>query len=359
MFAKILQDYLKKVQESTGITVGIADETGSILASTENVLLSAEDGLKEFLSNDFESTVCSNFYFKKVYLSNRLKYIIIVPAGSGDNDKLTALVALNILSLKAGYDDKYDKTVFVKSILLDEMIHGDVAIKAKELHISFNAPRIVYLIKANCGKDSGVYDIIQGLHPNKSKDFIIVLNKEETVLVKELKQGTDYREIEKNAGIIVDTLSTELMIRASVGIGTISNDIVGISKSFKEAGISLQVGEIFMDDRYTFSYNNLGLGRLLYALPATNCRLFLDEFFQKGNFDFGDMETMLTIQKFFENSLNISETSRQLYVHRNTLVYRLDKILKQTGLDLRKFDDAIAFKIALLVKKYLDKNENI
>lgn len=360
MFSKLLLDYIMQVKDTSDIAVGVTDETGSVLAFSEEAdLQEIAPAVKEFISSDSKNAAFSGYSFQKVFIRNKLNYVVFMKGSMEENRKILSLVSLNIVSLKSGYEEKYDKGIFIKSIMLDEVIPGDIAARAKELHIAYAVPRVVFIVKTSGIKDTYVYEVIQGLFPNRSKDFTIIFDKEQTVLIKELKAGYDSKDIEKTAVIIADTLSTELMVKAYVGIGSVADNIADISKSFREAVISLNVGKIFLEDRYIFSYNNLGLGRLVYTLPETNCRLFMDEYFKDEAFDFMDSETMLTIQKFFENSLNISETSRQLFVHRNTLVYRLDKIQKLTGLDLRRFDDAITFKIALMVKKYLDRDERI
>ena len=155
---------------------------------------------------------------------------------------------------------------------------------------------------------------------------------------------------------IVDTLSGEFYTRATVGIGTAVVGVKDLARSFKEAQVALEVGKVFDTDKVIVSYDNLGIARLIYQLPTTLCETFLREVFKRGSIESLDQETLFTIQKFFENNLNVSETSRKLFVHRNTLVYRLEKIKKLTGLDLREFDHAIVFKIALMVKKYLISN---
>ena len=153
-----------------------------------------------------------------------------------------------------------------------------------------------------------------------------------------------------------DTLSTEFYCNAVVGIGTRVTGIKDLAHSFKEAQVALEVGKVFDTEKSIISYENLGIARLIYQLPTTLCDMFLKEVFKRGSIDSLDQETLFTIQKFFENNLNVSETSRKLFVHRNTLVYRLEKIKKLTGLDLREFDDAIVFKVALMVNKYLDSS---
>ena len=155
---------------------------------------------------------------------------------------------------------------------------------------------------------------------------------------------------------ISDTLSSEFYTRVNVGIGTSVIGVKELARSFKEAQMALEVGKVFDTDKNIVSYDNLGIARLIYHLPTTLCETFLHEVFKKGSIESLDHETLFTIQKFFENNLNVSETSRKLFVHRNTLVYRLEKIKKLTGLDLREFDHAIIFKIALMVKKYLSAN---
>jgi carbohydrate diacid regulator len=210
-------------------------------------------------------------------------------------------------------------------------------------------------------KDQEIYshEIIQNLFPDRLKDFVVVIDDESAALIKELNDDYDFKKIDQIAKNIVDTLNTESMLKAKIGIGTPVESLNEIGRSFKEAQTALLVGNIFENDKSVINYNSLGLGRLIYQLPETLCKLFLDEVFTKGAYESLDNETILTIQKFFENNLNVSETSRLLYVHRNTLVYRLDKIQKITGLDLRNFDDAIIFKVSMLVKKYLDKGERV
>ena len=193
---------------------------------------------------------------------------------------------------------------------------------------------------------------------DKQKDFVFNISEKDIVLVKEIKSGINGKDIEKLARSIVDTLGSEFYTRVVVGIGTIVSSVKELSKSFKEAQVSLEVGKVFDTEKSIVSYNNLGIARLTYQLPTTLCEMFLKEVFKKGSIESLDHETLFTIQKFFENNLNVSETSRKLFVHRNTLVYRLEKIKKLTGLDLREFDDAIIFKVALMVKKYLASRDN-
>jgi len=191
------------------------------------------------------------------------------------------------------------------------------------------------------------------------RDFITAVDEKNIILVKEVKGTETYDELDKTAEVIIDMLNTEAMSAAHIAYGTIVNDIREVSRSYKEAKMALDVGKIFYSDKNVVAYNRLGIGRLIYQLPMPLCQMFIKEIFDGKSPDEFDEETLSTINKFFENSLNVSETSRQLYIHRNTLVYRLDKLQKSTGLDLRIFDDAITFKIALMVVKYMKYMESI
>ena len=238
----------------------------------------------------------------------------------------------------------------------DNILPGDIYIKARELRFPTDVSRVVLFIRVLTVNDISVFDVVQNLFPDKNKDFVFSVSESDVVLVKEIKPGIESADIEKLASSIIETLSGEFFTRVNVGIGTTATGIKDLAKSFKEAQVALEVGKVFDTDKSIVNYDNLGIARLIYQLPTTLCEMFLREVFKKGSIESLDQETLFTIQKFFENNLNVSETSRKLFVHRNTLVYRLEKIKKLTGLDLREFDHAIVFKVALMVKKYLSAN---
>ena len=234
----------------------------------------------------------------------------------------------------------------------------DIYNRAKKLHIETSAKRVVYIIETKYEKDAGALETVRSLFAAKTKDFITAVDEKNIILVKEIKPTEDYGDLEKTANMILDMLNTEAMTKVHVSFGTIVGDIKEVSRSYKEAKMALDVGKIFYSGKNVVAYSNLGIGRLIYQLPLPLCRMFIREVFENKSPDDFDEETLATINKFFENSLNVSETSRQLYIHRNTLVYRLDKLQKSTGLDLRVFEDAITFKIALMVVKYMKYMEN-
>lgn len=362
MQIKFCQNLANQVKYIIDEEFGVMDDSGTIIAcSNEKKVGMKNPSISKILASEKTFNVFENQSFQKVYIKNKLEFIAYINSVNEDNAKYLSLISMNIVNFNLYYEDKYDKTNFIKNIITDNILLGDITVKAKKLKLSYNVRRVALVIKTLKAKDIYPYEIVEGLFPNRNKDFVIILDDETTVLIKELEcEGeTDLDEIENIAKTIVDTLSTEAMIKAKIGIGTIADSLKDLAKSFKEAQMALQIGEIFENEKSVMDYNRLGIGRLIYQLPTTLCKLFLDEVFQKGSFEALDKETMDTIQKFFENNLNISETSRQLYIHRNTLVYRLDKIQKTTGLDIKMFDDAIIFKVAVMVKKYLDSSLGI
>jgi len=354
---RLFQSFIDQIGEVINQEIGIVDESGTIIACSNGSMVGREVSILSKLDESDEVSIHGKYAYKKVYIRKKLEYIAFIEYRDESSLKFLSLISLNIINMRLYYDEKFDKSIFLKNVLTGNIMPGEIALKAKELHIPYYAYRVVFLIKTCRNKEIYVQETLQGLFPKKSRDFIIVLDDEHTAFVKELKSENDSAEIEKVAKIIIDTLNTETMVRAMVGIGTVADNLADIAVSFKEAQTALTVGDIFSNDSSIFHYDNLGLGRLIYQLPENLCRLFLKEVFREGSFESLDAEYLNTIQKFFDNNLNVSETARQMYVHRNTLVYRLDKIKKITGLDLTRFDDAIILKFAMLIKKYLDRGK--
>lgn len=358
MSAKQLKGMFAQISGIIETACGIADENGSILASTDITHTgNIDDGVLEQLVNGEILTV-NGFSYQRLSYSNRYEYIVFIKGTSAENLRCLALIALSIKNSGVYYDERLDKVNFIKNVMLNNVLHGDIMLRAKELQVSTTARRVVFLIRTENSRDASPYDIILSIFPNRNRDYIVVIDEENIALVKEFRAEDEEKisfDVERIGKIIVDNLNSELMVKTVVGIGNSVHSIREISRSYKEAQTALIVGSIFEADKSIVYYNNLGIGRLIYQLPTTLCNLFLNEVFSDDSLNLLDSETVNTIQKFFENNLNVSETSRQLYVHRNTLVYRLDKIQKLTGLDLRMFDDALTFKFSMMIKRYLDK----
>ncbi len=356
MAFKVFQSVVTRIRDAIGSDFGITDGTGAVIASTiEDEIGTIHEQCTDFLTSNAMYIEKPGLVMKKIDINGRLDFVLFLVSDHPERKKHAELIAISLENAKLYYDEKYDRNNFMKNVLLGNILPGDITIRAKELRVKSESRRIVYLVRTEKTRELYAYNIIQSLFPNNNKDYIILLDDQNTILVKELKEREDSEEVHKKARIIIDTLNSELMIKASIGIGTEAESLKDVARSYKDAQTALKIGQIFEAEKNIVDYNHLGIGRLIYQLPTTLCRLFLNEVFREGVFETIDSETMMTIQKFFENNLNVSETSRQLFIHRNTLVYRLDKIQKITGMDLRKFDDAIYFKVAMMVKRYLDE----
>ena len=357
MSNRLFQGVVHQMRDAIDREIGVIDETGAIIACSE---LSKINTNNNYYVVDFGEShdifVRDNYTYKPFGPHIKADYAVFVEGADETAARYAAILAVSLSSIKQYYDEKYDRNNFIKNVVLDNILPGDIYIKARELHFNIDVNRVALLIRVIATNDVSAYEVIQNLFPDKQKDFVFNISEKDIVLVKEIKSGINSKDIEKLARSIVDTLGSEFYTRVVVGIGTIVSGVKELSKSFKEAQVSLEVGKVFDTEKSIVSYNNLGIARLIYQLPTTLCEMFLKEVFKKGSIDSLDHETLFTIQKFFENNLNVSETSRKLFVHRNTLVYRLEKIKKLTGLDLREFDHAIVFKVALMVKKYLTAN---
>ena len=357
MSDKLFQNIIYQMREAIDRTVGVIDETGNIISC------SVLEKMRQPIGVDVESIfstntpVCLDGTTYLTFGSHlRHDYAVFVEGDDEEAQKYAHILSVSLANIKQFYDEKFDRSNFIKNVILDNILPGDIFVKARELRFNNDTTRVILLIRTDGHEDAAVFDIIQNLFPDKTKDFVISINEKDIALVKEVKNNIDPKDLEKLAHSICDALSTEIYANAVVGIGTPIVGLRELSRSLREAQIALEVGKVFDTEKNIVSYDNLGIARLIYQLPTTLCDMFLQEVFKRGSIENLDQETLFTIQKFFENNLNVSETSRKLFVHRNTLVYRLEKIKKFTGLDLREFDDAIIFKVALMVKKYLDSN---
>jgi len=357
MSSRLFQSVIIQMKDSLGKTAGVLDDAGIVIACTDPMKIGAE--YPNIPPEVFQSSevICTGGYSYKLSGSRtKVDFIVFVEGDDEIAKRFCSVLNVSLASVKQFYDEKYDRTNFVKNVILDNILAGDVYLKAKELHYPTESPRAVFVIRLKEPGDYAIFDTISNLFSDKIKDFVVGINETDIALVKEVKPTTDAKELEKIAKNVSDTLLSEANVKSVIGIGTVVTNVSELARSFKEAQVAIEVGKVFDTEKHLINYESLGIGRLIYQLPTTLCEIFLQEVFKKGSIDSLDHETLFTIQKFFENNLNVSETSRKLFVHRNTLVYRLEKIRKITGLDLREFDNAIVFKVALMVNKYLLSN---
>ncbi len=357
MSNRMFQSVICQMREVVDRTIGVIDENGAIISCSDLGRMGEVKSIP--VADIFSSTEYVSYdgcLYQAFGTHLRPEYAVFVEGEDIVTQNYIGILAVSLSSFKQFYDEKFDRSNFIKNIILDNILPGDIYLKARELHFSNEASRVVLLIRLIDKNDVSVYDEIQKLFPDKTKDFVINISEYDIALVKEVRSDIDGKDLEKLARSISDALSSEFYTHANIGIGTPVVGVKDLARSFKEAQVALEVGKVFDTERNIVSYNHLGIARLIYQLPTTLCDMFLKEIFKIGSIETLDQETLFTIQRFFENNLNVSETSRKLFVHRNTLVYRLEKIKKLTGLDLREFDDAIVFKVALMVKRYLDAN---
>ena len=356
---QILQTTIEGLKGITRIDLCICDIEGKVLASTFSDAEEYETSILAFVDSPADSQVIQGYQFFKVFDEHQLEYILLAKGGSDDVYMVGKLAAFQIQNLLVAYKERFDKDNFIKNLLLDNLLLVDIYNRAKKLHIETNVKRVVFLIETKNEKDINALETARSLFATKTKDFITAVDEKNIILVKEVRAGEGYEDLEKTANTLLDMLNTEAMTKVHVSFGTIVNEIKEVSRSYKEAKMALDVGKIFYAEKNVAAYSTLGIGRLIYQLPINLCRIFIEEIFGDNVPDDLDEETLNTINKFFENNLNVSETSRQLFVHRNTLVYRIEKLQKSTGLDLRNFDDALTFKIALMVVNYMKYLDNM
>ena len=360
MSNSVFQSVIVQLKEISDRTFGVIDTEGCVVSCTDVSLLGerwTDAALKVGSASESLVTFGQKCFKAIVGNSNYYEYAVFC---TGDDEAARSFCQLAYIALndaKIFYEEKHDRGTFVKNIIMDNILPGDIYIRAKELHFATDAPRAVFLIRQVGHSDVATVDVLSGMFPDKLQDFVLSINEMDIAVVKQINPSVTSEELEKMAVTMEDTLKNELRIKTVIGIGTIAEHLRELADSYKEAQTAIEVGKVFDTEKSIMHYENLGIGRLIYQLPTTLCEIFLSEVFKKNSIDSLDQETLFTINKFFENNLNVSETSRKLFVHRNTLVYRLEKIKKLTGLDLRQFDHAIVFKVALMVRKYLTSRE--
>lgn len=356
---QILQNTIDGLKGIARIDFCIIDVEGKVLASTFPDAEKYIELAPAFVDSPADSQVVNGYQFFKVYDEHQLEYILLASGDTDDVYMVGKIAGFQIQNLLVAYKERFDKDNFIKNLLLDNLLLVDIYNRAKKLHIDTEVRRVVFIVETNRDKDGNELEKIRGIFGGKVRDFVTAVDEKNIIVVKEVGNNEGYEELNKTAEMIANMFRSDADNDVHVAYGTIVNEIKEVSRSYKEARMALDVGKIFFEEKDVIAYSALGIGRLIYQLPIPLCKMFIKEIFDGKSPDDFDDETLTTINKFFENSLNVSETSRQLYIHRNTLVYRLDKLQKFTGLDLRVFEDAITFKIALMVVKYMKYMESL
>ncbi|WP_026523727.1 PucR family transcriptional regulator [Butyrivibrio sp. MB2005] len=359
--AQIVQTSIDELSAITRVQLSVLDLKGKIVAATAEAPSFDSAFISDFASSAVDSQVIGGVHLLKIFDEGELLYILIA-SGQGEDAYMVGKICVSQLqNLIIAYKEKYDRNNFFQNLLLDNLLLIDIYNRAKKLRIDVNVPRVIILVETRAERDSGAAELLSSMFTSQAGDYVTAVDENSVILVKSVKAGESYEDIDDIANTIVDMMNTEAMLDVRVSYGTIVGEIKDLSKSYKEAKMALDVGKIFYAERHVTAYNTLGIGRLIYQLPINLCRIFIDEIFGDREIPENlDEETLNTVNKFFENNLNVSETSRQLFVHRNTLVYRIEKLQKATGLDVRTFDEALTFKIAMMVlnyMRYVDKSD--
>ncbi|MCD8211732.1 MAG: helix-turn-helix domain-containing protein [Oscillospiraceae bacterium] len=357
MSSRLFQSMILQMKSCTDRYIGVIDAEGTVVSCNKLDLMGASwpEAITAISGTDGSATVFNGHTFKPLTEGNGSSYDYAAFA-EGTDDKaslICSMAAVALSDVSAYYDEKHDRAAFIKSVISDNVLMGDIYARAKELHMPVEVPRAVLLIRQETDADPAVLETIQAQFPDRMSDFVIHVSDTDIAVILQLPEGSENQDLYKTAEVILEAITNEHDVNLIIGIGTIVYHIRDLARSYKEAQVAIDVGKVFDTDKEIIHYENLGIGRLIYQLPTTLCEMFLQEVLKKNPISSLSPETLYTINKFFENNLNVSETARKLFVHRNTLVYRLEKIKKLTGLDLREFDDAITFKVALMVKQYL------
>ena len=354
MSNSLFQNVIHQMKDVVGSTIGVIDENGIVIACSDFAKIGeSKQRVKEQLAFSHDSLVTEGYTYRFINTNSKNDCIVFAEGEDNEANKIVQLLAITLGNIKTLYNEKYDKGSFIKNIILDNILPNDIYVKSNELHMVNDEFRVVIVAKFQNVTELSAYEIIQNVLSDNNKDYVINISEQDIVIVREIAEDTTIEELEASAHKLIDQVADEYSAKILIGISPVVEKLKDLAKAYKEARIALEVGKVFDIERPVISYENLGIGRLIYQLPTTLCDIFLQEVFKKGSLESLDRETLMTVQSFFENNLNVSETSRKLFVHRNTLVYRLEKIRKLTGLDLREFDHAVTFKVALMVKKYL------
>ncbi len=355
---QIIYNCIREANEISKVEFIVYDCIGNNIAQTGKAELIEKKVILSFLQSGADTQEVEGAFLFKVYEEKQANYVLL-SKGEADTFLVGKLMVSQLQSLITAYKEKVDRNSFYQNLLLDNLLLVDIYNRAQKLHIEVVKPRCVFVIETDMVSDVGVTEMVKELFYNRKGDFVTSVNEKNIIVVKVLEENEGYEELEVTARMLVDTLNADAMTNVRVAYGTIVNEIKGLSKSYKEANMALDVGKIFYVEKKIISYITLGIGRLIYQLPVNLCQMYVDEIFGENIPDEIDEEILSTVNKFFDNNLNVSETSRQLFIHRNTLIYRIEKLQKATGLDVRVFDDALTLKIALMVVNYIKYMEEV
>ena len=350
---QIIQTSIEELRAITKVEIYVFDLDGMKVASTTDEIEISREIITGFAVSPADSQVVGGYHFLKVLDDSEIAYVLAAKSANDDAYMVAKIAVSQIQNLIIAYKERFDRNNFFQNLILDNLLLVDIYNRAQKLHVEVEAPRIVYLVETRMEKDNGATEMLKSLFSSQNGDYITAVDEKNIILIKAVEKDESPEALEQTANMIVDMMNSEAMMKVRVSYGTVVRELREVSKSYKEAMMAMDVGRIFYAEKNVIAYSTLGIGRLIYQLPVNLCKIFIEEIFGGNQVYDIDDETLTTINKFFENNLNVSETSRQLFIHRNTLVYRIEKLQKATGLDIRTFEDAMTFKIAMMVVNYM------
>ena len=356
---QVIQTSIDELKAITKVDIYIFDQDGGKVASTAEEMTISRDIIVNFAGSPADSQVVGGYHFLKILDDGEVAYVLAARSANDDAYMVAKIAVSQLQNLIIAYKERFDRNNFFQNLILDNLLLVDIYNRAQKLHIEVECPRIVYVIETKMEKDNSAMEMLKGLFSSQNGDFLTAVDEKNIILIKSVERDESPAALEQTAHMIVDMMNSEALLNVRVAYGTVVRELREVSKSYKEAIMALDVGRIFYAEKNVTAYSALGIGRLIYQLPVNLCRIFIEEIFNGNQVYDIDDETLTTINKFFENNLNVSETSRQLFIHRNTLVYRIEKLQKATGLDIRTFDDALTFKIAMMVVNYMKYLDSI
>lgn len=351
---QIIQNSIEELKAITKVDFAVFDLNGICAASTFDTSAEEKELVVNFAASPADSQVVGAHHFLKVMHEEEANYILDARGLNDDAYMMGRVAVCQLQNLMVAYKERFDRNNFFQNLILDNLLLVDIYNRAKRLHITDQQARVVYIVESGDQDEMSVSELMKGMFSMQNGDYVTTVDENSVILIKALEGETSEEDLEQIAKTIMDMINAEAMINVRVAFGTIVQELKDVSKSYKEAKMASDVGRIFYQEKQIISYRILGIGRLIYQLPVQLCKMYIHEIFGEQIPEEVDEETLMTVEKFFENNLNVSETSRQLFIHRNTLVYRIEKLQKATGLDIRVFDDALTLKIALMVVNYMN-----
>ena len=340
--------YIKKIEKTfEQLTVPVR------LLDSQGICIVPENGEPETLPTVVMAAGITHRVEDKLYRALDMNPLLMLTCKAdvpGADNILLMTDAMLMSMFKSGLSIASHSDVF-RRVLKQELTGADLLSRAGEHQIPMEMERSVMLFQMEHTEKASAYSILGELIPLTDTDTLVEMNRHVVALVKDMSGIDGPDELYQFAQAVQETLMEEAVQTAEIGIGESKSTLAVLGESFLEARRAMEVGHIFSPEESIHVFRNLLLERFLMNVPREESMHYHALLFNRKTAKLFNEEMLQTIEMFFRKDLNLSDTARQLYIHRNTLVYRLDKVQRLTGLDLRRFDSAVTFKILYELKK--------